>query len=298
MIHKTVILFTLLFTVSMVFAGPASAVTRRVVSETIEQAAKKSGKALTPAVRKASEKALTQACKQYGDDVLKVVARGGLETLEQGSKHGTDFWRICSRTPQVARSFALHADDLLPLARRIGPEFVKLEGRVPGLGKKAVECFGDDAVKVLVKLSPDDAAKMIAYAGKADSPKTAKLLLKHYKKTSGTILKHLDGKRIMAVGLSAAMVTAAYKVSDGVEDGLKDVAHNSPETFTRSIERPLTVGFAVGSLGLLGLVWWLLAQARGFLSNLFPKKRRENTTTPDDARKTISSEGNGSRQAE
>ena len=298
MIKKTVILFTLFFTVSMVFAGPATAVTRKVVSETIEQAAKRSGKTLTPAVRKASEKALAEACKQYGDDVLKVVARGGLETLEQGSKHGMDFWRICAHSPQMARSFALHADDLLPLAQRIGPEFVKLEGRVPGLGKKAVECFGDDAVRILVKLPPDDAAKMIAYAGKADSPKTAKLLLKHYKKTSGTILKHLDGKRIMAVGLSAAMVTAAYKVSDGVEDGLKDVAHNSPESFTRSIERPLTVGFAVGSLGLLGLVWWLLAQARGFLSNLFPKKQRENTSAPDDARRTISSEGNGSRQAE
>ena len=289
MTKKIIILFTLFFTVSVVFAGPATAVTRKVVSETIEQAAKRSGKALTPAVRKASEKALAEACKQYGDDVLKVVARGGLETLEQGSKHGMDFWRICAHSPQMARTFALHADDLLPLARRIGPEFVKLEGRVPGLGKKAVECLGDDAVRILVKLPPDDAAKMIAYAGKADSPKTAKLLLEHYQKTGGTILNHLDGKRIMAVGLSVAMVTAAYKVSDGVEDGIRevadgihDVANDSPESFTRSVERPLTVGFAVGSLGLLGLLWWLLSPLyKALCRALAPKPKNTIAHQPE-----------------
>ncbi|MBR6470870.1 MAG: hypothetical protein IKS83_03665, partial [Victivallales bacterium] len=196
MTYTRISLCILFLFVSMAFAGPATTVTRKVVSETIEQAAKKSGKALTPAVRKASEKALMQACKQYGDDVLKAVARGGLEALEQGGRHGKIFWQLCAHSPQAARSLALHADDLLPLARRIGPQFMKLETHVPGLGKKAVECFGDDAVRILVKLSPDDAARLIAYAGKADSPKTAKLLLQSCQKTGGTILKHLDGKRI------------------------------------------------------------------------------------------------------
>ncbi|MBR4612108.1 MAG: hypothetical protein IKO40_05265, partial [Kiritimatiellae bacterium] len=72
MFFKQFTLCILLLFVSVAFAGPATVVgrtvTRKVVSETIEQAAKRSGKALTPAVRKTSEKLLVNACKQYGDD--------------------------------------------------------------------------------------------------------------------------------------------------------------------------------------------------------------------------------------
>ena len=81
--NKIISFFCISFViVSSAFAVPVSA-TRKIVSETIEAAAKKSGKALTPAMRKSAEKALLQASKQYGDDVFKVVSRGGLEALEQ-----------------------------------------------------------------------------------------------------------------------------------------------------------------------------------------------------------------------
>ena len=245
--------FIIMAVISSAFAVPVSA-TRKAVSKTIEAAAKKSGKALTPAMRKASEKALLQASKQYGDDGFKVVSRGGLEALEQGGKHGKIFWELCAHTPQAARSLALHADDLLPIAKRIGPEFMKLEAHVPGLGKQAVTCFGDDAAKLLVKMPADDAARLIRFGAKADSPRTAKMLLDGCQKTSGAILKHLDGKRIVALGLSAAMVTAAYKVSDGIEDGLTEIASESPEHFTNVVARPLIWG---GVCGFLMIAWFL-----------------------------------------
>lgn len=293
MFLKQFTLCILLLFVSVAFAGPATVVgrtvTRKVVSETIEQAAKRSGKALTPAVRKTSEKLLVNACKQYGDDVLKAVSHGGLEVLEQGGKHGKVFWQLCAHFPQGARSLALHADELLPIARRIGPDFMKLETHVPGLGKKAVECFGDDAVRALLKLSPDDAAKLIAYGAKADSPKTAGKLLKATEKTGGTILKQLDGKKILAVGLTASMVTAAYKVSDGVEDGLKNVSQNSPENFTRAVERPLTYVGVIGSVGLLGFLFWFFSPARRLLGNLFSKKKPAVTSTPGEEPEAVTS---------
>ena len=263
--------------VSSAFAVPVSA-TRKIVSETIEAAAKKSGKALTPAMRKSAEKALMQASKQYGDDVFKVVSRGGLEAIEQGSKHGKVFWKLAAHTPQAARSLALHADDLLPIAKRIGLEFMKLETHVPGLGKQAVTCFGDDAVKLLSKMPADDAAKLIRFGTKADSPRTARLLLDGCAKSSGEILKHLDGKRIVALGLSASMVTAAYKVSNGIEDGLTEIASNSPEHFTRAVSRPLVYAIICGMLILIGFIFpvrrWLTARHA-------PHKISHNTTRSD-----------------
>lgn len=266
---KHISILVLLLASVTLFAVPVTA-TRKVVSETIEAAAKKSGKALTPALKKSSEKLLRQAMKQYGDDiVLKAVQKGGLEALEQGGKHGKVFWNLCAHTPQAARSLALHADDLLPIAKRIGPEFMKLETHVPGLGKKAVTCFGDDSVRLLSKMPADDAAKMIKLGMKADSPKTAKLLLEGCEKTSGTILKHLDSKKIIASGLSASMVIGAWKVSDGIEEGLETVASKSPEHFTRVLSYPMFLAVVCGFL----IIAWLAFPLRKWIAAKYAVKK-------------------------
>ncbi len=262
------ILVLLLASVTVV--GVPVTATRKVVSETLEVAAKKSGKALTPALKKSSERMLRQAMKQYGDDVvIKAVQKGGLEALEQGGKHGKVFWTLCAHTPQAARSLALHADDLLPIAKRIGPEFMTLEAHVPGLGKKAVTCFGDDAVRLLSKMPADDAAKMIKFGMKADSPKTAKLLLEGCEKTSGTILRHLDPKVIIASGLTASMVIGAWKVSDGIEEGLVTVASKSPEHFVSVLSYPMII--AVGCA--FCVIVWLAFPLRKWIAAKYAAKK-------------------------
>ena len=146
------------------FAGVIS-VAVKTIPDAVTVAARKSGKALSPAMRNAAETAVKKAVANYGDDVLKTVAHGGLETLEVGAKYGDDFWRLChNATPDAVRSLALHADDLMPIAKRFGPDFMTLEGKVPGLGSKVVQTFGDDAVKGLSKAPADDIAKLIGYA--------------------------------------------------------------------------------------------------------------------------------------
>ena len=83
------IIFIIIFIITTTsFAVPAS-VSKKIIQETIKLAAKKSGKTLKPAMRKALEKTLLQASKQYGDDVIKIVSKGGLEVLEQG-----EAWKV------------------------------------------------------------------------------------------------------------------------------------------------------------------------------------------------------------
>ena len=231
---------------SNTFALPVS-VAGKLISETVETAAKKSGKMLSPAAKKLAAEALETAVKRYGDDALKVASQGGLEAIQCISRYGDDFVRLTSHSPQAARSLALHADELMPIARRIGPDFMKLESKVPGLGKLAVETFGDDAVKTLNKFSADDAAKIIALGGKADSPVTAKLLLQKADKSGGKILKYLDFKRIMGVGLSAAAIIAASKTADGFVEVMK----SSPGTAAWGFW-----GFAVTIIALLVLIYF------------------------------------------
>ncbi|MBR5160168.1 MAG: hypothetical protein IKW80_00960, partial [Thermoguttaceae bacterium] len=77
---------------AMVFtAGVQASPTSKVIQEVLEQAAKVSGKTLNPASKEAAEIALRKAIASHGDDILRIVREGGLETLEQGAKHGDDF---------------------------------------------------------------------------------------------------------------------------------------------------------------------------------------------------------------
>ena len=193
-------------------------VAKIAVEETLELAAKKSGKILAPAAKKTAEKALREAVLKYGDDALKAVKNGGLEALEQGSKYGDDFWKLCKNaSPAAVRSLSLHADELLPLVKRCGSDFLALEGKVPGLGAKTVEVFGDSAVQTFKNAPASHITQMLGFARKADSPETVKLLHKGYAQSAGKILDHLNWKHIMAGGLSAAAILAAYRTTGAVQ---------------------------------------------------------------------------------
>ena len=223
--------FLILFAVAL-FAFPVRAgVTSKVLSETVEAAAKSSGRVLSRSMKVGFGKTLAKFVAQYGDDILPIVRRGGLEVLEQGAKHGDDFWRLCRAVPGASRSLALHADQLLPLARRIGPAVLKLEQKAPGLAVRAAAEFGDDGVRALAKIPAEDLPRLLGFAAKADSPATRKLLFDSYcaSKAPGQFLDRLNWKHIMAVGLSASAITAAYKVSDGVQTAAAELGEKHPE---------------------------------------------------------------------
>lgn len=206
-----------------------------VIEETAEIAAKRSGKTLSKTAEATFGEELIEVVGKYGDDVIPIVREGGLEVIEQGTKHGDDFWLMCKQVPAASRAMALHADDLMPLAKRIGPEVLEIEARHPGTAAKIASEFGDDAVKQLAH--SDDIPRLLGYAAKADSPETKRLLYEMYSnsKEPRSFLERLDWKQIMSYGLSSAGLVAAggvavgsgiasYKLSDGIQTAL-----NNPE---------------------------------------------------------------------
>ena len=224
--------------IALFAALPLSAVpvnaARKTVTKTVQLAAKRSGHVLTPAARITMEKAAAKAFAQYGDDVLRALEKGGLEALKQGERHGRDFWKLCSHaTPQAARSMALHADALMPIARRVGKDFVTLEGKVPGLGAECVRLFGDDAAKSLAHAPAGEITQLVGYARRANSPQTVKVLNDAYQKSNGKVLKYLNWKHVMAGGLSVAAVVSAYNLSGGVAQ----LAETHPEYFTSLVDK-------------------------------------------------------------
>ena len=214
--------------------GAGGTLLARLLAETLEIAARRSGRILSGASKLHLERSLLRASTKYGDDILLSVRRGGLEVLEQGARHGDRFWRLCREVPEASRSLALHADELMPLAERIGPEALRLEAKVPGAAIRGVREFGDGGVKILAKQSPEDITRLVGYAAKADSPATKKIFLETFAKAKNPskFLDALNWKNIMAAGLSSAAILSAAKVSDGLQDGLKQ-----PETAERVVNK-------------------------------------------------------------
>jgi hypothetical protein len=107
----------------------------------------------------------------------------------------------------------------------------------------------------------------VGYAKKADSPATQQMLMDYYKKGGTHFLEKLNWKHIMAGGLSAAAITAAYQISDGIQNGLTTVAESSPETFHKTashtidrLTQPIVIPATLLGIGLAGI--WLFQYYR------------------------------------
>lgn len=258
---SSILFFSLLYSIN-VSAGVIDKAIKFSVSaidEVIEIANKLSGKkVLSSASKRKLTQQLTKEVALHGDDALRATKMGGIELVEAATKYGDDVYKFAKKVPGATRTLALHADELVPLTRRLGTNVLTIEAKAPGLTKHIISNFGDDAVKVFAKkIDPKNMTKLVGYAERCTSKEAKKLLLKECIKTDGKILKHLNWKHIMSGGLSVAMITSAYKVSDGVETGLKDIAKNHPEQFSDTI------------ISMLKTVTWPFLIPLGVLFTLF-----------------------------
>ncbi len=237
----------------------------KVAEETLEIAARRSGRTLTEGMKITLGREMLKMTAKYGDDVLPLVRHGGLEVLEQGIRHGDDFWKLCKAVPEASRSLALHSDELLPLAKRIGPDVLILEAKAPGLSARFAKEFGDDGVRFVAQHSPQDVPRLLGYASKADSPETKRLFFEKYRKSRNpsAFLQALNWKNIMAGGLTTAAIVGAYKISDGIQDGLKDpkAAEQTVDTILSPFRYALYALFVILliPLGIKSIGWSVAA---------------------------------------
>lgn len=285
--HFTILLLLLLVcTPATLPAGAASVITKAALEQTVKNAARISARNLDDAARIGLTRTLGKEALRHGDDIVGIVERGGLEVLEQGVRHGDDFWRICRQcTPAAARTLALHTDEFIPVVQRIGAEFLEFEVRHPGLGKRAVALYGDEAIKLLRGLPEERITQLLGYAGQTADGTVRTALLNGCRDTGGRLLDHLNAKRIMAYGLSASMVTAAWKTAGGTADTMRTLAENSPESVTemgRDFSRPvgLTLSFVILLFAGAGGIYFY-GRSRNFRRACLSLFSRRKTPPPE-----------------
>ncbi len=93
------------------------------------------------------------------------------------------------------------------------------------------------------------------------------------RRTPRVRIKYPSWKTVAAGGAAAGTVIAAYKVSNGVEEGMKTVAKEHPEEFSNSLS-VLTWPLRWGLLILMIVSgWWLW---RKFVGNRTNNQRKED----------------------
>lgn len=227
--------------------GQRSATVRTLgtlVEESLDAAARQSGKEFGPAARAAARAELEKAALKHGEAALAAARKGGIELTHAATKYGDEVWTYATRVPGGARPLALHADELVPAVRRYGTGVLEIEAKRPGLSTQLIREFGEEGVNHFTKSTDiGDATRVLGYAARANSLEAKDLLLKCYKEQGSRFLQKLDWKHIAAAGLSVAAITAAHQTSDGVQtmltsvgEGARDVASQNPHVFSEMFE--------------------------------------------------------------
>ncbi|MGO9203790.1 MAG: hypothetical protein ACLQM8_24990 [Limisphaerales bacterium] len=242
----------------MLFLGslcaPAAPGVSVAVREAFELAARRSGRKIPESsAREAGERILERSVAKFGDKALAAAGDGGLELIEATAKYGDDVMRFgVVASPAARRVLALSAEDLLPLARRIGPEALELETKVPGHAAKVFAVFGEDAGKIIAKNVPaDDIPRLLSYAEKADSQATRRLLLECYQKEGKQLFERIPPRLMLAGGLTAAMLYGTH----GIITAIKQAIAQHPLIAQAVVNHAFTVFAVIFALIAILLLW-------------------------------------------
>jgi histone H3/H4 len=287
-----VVLVVFLVLVAPVSAVVAGKVTHAIIEATVESAAKQSGREfLGQTAKKSACETLERLVKTYGDDVIKVVDDAGFELLESVPKYGDEVVELSLKaSPQGRRVFVQNIPELLPLGRRIGVEALELEAKSPGLSVQVFKVFGDDAGKILARNVPaEDIPRLLAYAEKADTPATRKLLVEAYEKEGKSLFERIPAKLVLAGGLTASMLYVVHQLTDPVRaigdaiDKNSDVADTAVRHFF-AWGVPALLVIVVLLFWRFGLMPWQRSrrQTAGTpISQPAPQKKEKNSEQED-----------------
>ena len=142
------------------------------------------------ALQKSAKREVRNTVYQWDAATLRpLVKRFGTETLTEvgddlviaALEHGDDVISLAARvSPKARRVFAQRVPELLPIARRLGPEILELEAKSPGIARQIHLCFGDQATRQIARTVPaEDLPRLLKYGQSADAPATKSCCLKN-----------------------------------------------------------------------------------------------------------------------
>ncbi len=221
--------------------------------EVAKIALKVSGKNTTDDAIRVTSQNLSTIAGAQGDDIAKVVARGGVEAVEQTLSKGSHYTAILMKSAHLGddaiRHTALYADDLAALIPKYGDDVVRLNARLPGQVNEIVTLLsktGKPVQPILAELATFPEASLPRAVGllrRCDSPATQEKFVEGLQRGGAYFIESLyrgNARQIMAKGVTSAMVALAIGGGVGtviVADGLNDSLSAVPTATAGAIER-------------------------------------------------------------
>lgn len=177
-------------------------------------------KVLSRTARELAERSATRAIQKLGKEgAERAVERGGLAILNAGARHGDDVWNLVKRCPEGVKYVAAKPQEAISMARKFGNDILIIESRTPGLGVRAAELLGPSRLPALARAKPEEVARLVGYASKADSPATRNQLFDLWMRRGGEVLDRLDKHKglILAGGLTVATLKLADSMGESME---------------------------------------------------------------------------------
>ena len=230
--------------------APAAPVAGVLVREAVEMAFKKgSQEAVERVSREAVQLSVEAGVAKYGPRAAQAVVDGGLELVEASAEYGDDVMRAAvEATPLARRALALRPREILPLVRELGTEAAELEAMSPGLARRVFASFGDDGARQIARQVPaEDLPRLLAYAEKADTPETRRVLLQAYEKEGPAFFERIPPKLVLASGLSVATIYGVHRLTAPMA-AAGDAIRDKPEAAGHFLDGVLWVFFAVAML--------------------------------------------------
>jgi hypothetical protein len=231
--------------------------TATIVREAVELASRRSGRKLAEqATRESAHTVVESAVRRYGPKAADAFADGGLELIEAGTRYGDDVVRLAVTSgPAARRALALDPGNLVPLVRELGPEALEIEAKSPGLARTVFVQFGPDGARRLATAVPaEDMPRLIAYADRADTPQTRKLLLEAYEKEGPGLFARIPPNLVLAGGVTTAMIYGTHRLTAPVA-ALGEQIHRDPLLARRTLDWLAILGGATIAIIATACLW-------------------------------------------
>ncbi len=203
----------------MTCAVPVAPIVKGVATvwdEVAKVALKISGKEATKDSVKATAGNLSKIAKTQGDDASRLAAKGGVEAVEKSVALGLKFTRMLMKSAAISddaiKYATRHSDDVLKYSAKYGDDVIIVNAKAPGLSGRLIKsldgCPVQPSLKAMAKLPKEELPRAIVLLEKCENAAKIPYLDAIQKDGAGFVDKliKLDGRQIMAAGVSASMI--------------------------------------------------------------------------------------------
>lgn len=215
-------------------ASTANGSPAKPVKELIEYFAKKFGRELAQEGVEQTTRRLDGLVARYGDEVLAVVKPIGPRGVAAAEEFGPAGVKILREGGQAGLVvLRRNGAEAVELASKYGDEAVGVIVHQPGIAADLLRAFPRNSYSAIAKLSSDEAvhlAKMAPDFAKM-SPKAQTTFLEKLALGGDDFVKWVWKRKIEIFGTGAGVVAliSAYKVGDGVAEGVTNMFPSPPD---------------------------------------------------------------------